>query len=395
LPTAKFKSLWPLPGGTTEYVNTLTKILEKVQKENPTYDELLNWFTSEYKLSGQRTPRRYLDYLKRFGFLKTENNRLYLTSESVRFLESRDNRIVYSILSERVLGLDDILTWLSAEALSENEIHERLTKKYNLKWNATHQTYFRLMWLKSLGYVQESGGEYYITDEGLKVVAKKIEQPMEPHAAPVIPSPLDKYINHATALIERYGDMSEANTISTLVEPMLEVLGWNIRDPDEVQRQYPVRVGEKTEFVDIALKVNGKPVIFIEAKSLGTNLKDYLAEQPINYALTERVNWCILTNGKEWRAYNVFWRLKGIEGKMFLKLTLDELRKNPEKMWLFSKECVLSGKLEDESTYEYAKRIALEWLKQNESSIISGITQLDPSLREETIKRILREIIFS
>jgi hypothetical protein len=54
LPTAKFKSLWPLPGGTTEYVNTLTKILEKVQKENPTYDELLNWFTSEYKLSGQR-----------------------------------------------------------------------------------------------------------------------------------------------------------------------------------------------------------------------------------------------------------------------------------------------------------------------------------------------------
>ncbi|GEM_PF-5119286 len=45
--------------------------------------------------------------------------------------------------------------------------------------------------------------------------------------------------------------MSESNTISTLVEPLLEILGWNLRDLDEVQREYPVRIGDKVDRVDI------------------------------------------------------------------------------------------------------------------------------------------------
>ncbi|MEM1717049.1 MAG: hypothetical protein QXN24_05470 [Candidatus Bathyarchaeia archaeon] len=117
-----------MPGGIKEYVKTLTRILEKIKRDSPTYDELLAWFKSEYKLSGQKTPRSYLEYLKRFGFFKELDGRLYLTDESLRFLESRDNRIVFSVLVRNVLGLSDILDWSSAEPLLESEIHERLVK---------------------------------------------------------------------------------------------------------------------------------------------------------------------------------------------------------------------------------------------------------------------------
>jgi hypothetical protein len=398
LPSEKFKGIWPLPGGTTGYVSTLTKILKRIQENNPTFDELLGWFMAEFKLKGGKTPISSLEYLRRFGFFKRTDNKLSLTSESLKFLESRDNRIVYEVLSTKILGLNDILSWVSKEALKEDEIHKKLTEKYDLDWRTTAQTYFRLGWLRSLGYIEEKGREYHITKEGMKVITEEeaLGRPRpsttETPTVSVIPTPLDKYANYATTLIEKHAPMSEADTISTLIEPLLEVLGWNLRDPEEVQREYSVRVGEKTEYVDMALKINNKPVVFIEAKPVGTDLRDHLAEQPINYAHTERVDWCILTNGREWRVYNAFWRIKGIEGKMFLKLSLDEFRKNMEKVQLLSKESIISGKLEEEAELEHAKRITFEWLRQKEISVVKEIIQLDPSVKEECVKRILRKI---
>lgn len=61
---------------------------------------------------------------------------------------------MYAVLNNAVLGLDDILSWLSEEPLSEDEIHERLVKKYKLlEWKTTAQTHWRLGWLMSLGYI--------------------------------------------------------------------------------------------------------------------------------------------------------------------------------------------------------------------------------------------------
>ena len=38
----KFNGIWPLPGGMRNYVLTLKKILERVDKENPTMDSLIS-----------------------------------------------------------------------------------------------------------------------------------------------------------------------------------------------------------------------------------------------------------------------------------------------------------------------------------------------------------------
>jgi len=187
--------------------------------------------------------------------------------------------------------------------------------------------------------------------------------------------------------------MNELNTISTLIEPLLEVLGWSIRDPDEVQREYPVRIGDKTEYVDIALKINNRPVVFIEAKAVGIPLQDHLAEQPIKYANAEGVSWCMLTNGRELRVYNAFWKIKGIEQKMLFKLSIDEFKEKIGKLQLLSKEHLTSGKLDDEGEFEHAKRMASEWFKQKENNIVKGIMELDPSLKEEYIKKVLRKIL--
>jgi len=399
LSSKKFKGIWPLPGGTTKYINTLTRILKKIQETNPTFEELLKWFILEYKLTGEKTPRSYLDYIKRFGFFKRNGERLSLTEQSLKFLESGNYNIVYEVLDNAVLGLDDILSWLSEETLSEDEIHERLVKKYNLiSWEKTVQTYFRLGWLRSLRYVDRKGRKYYLTDEGLKAIhgeeAEKLVLPVTVKLAPLVtPTPIEKYISHATASIKKYPTMSELNTISTLIEPLLEVLGWNIRDLDEVQRGYPVRIGDKTEYVDIALKINNRPVVFIEAKAVDSPLQDHLAEQPIKYANAEGVSWCVLTNGRELGVYNAFWKIKGIEQKTLFKVSIADFKEKTTKLLLLSKDKVVSGKLDEEGEFEHAKRIILEWLRQKENSIVKNIMELDPSLREEYVRKVLRKIL--
>jgi hypothetical protein len=373
------------------YVLTLRKILERVNQENPTMKQLVSWLKSEYKPSSETVPYGVLRVVNKcLGFMQEIGGRVNLTPTAEEFLRTGENRLVLDALRRRVLGFEEILQMLAeSHELRLAEIHKGLLKKCNLDWETTTQTMYRLNWLVSLGFVAKEYGKYRLTGKDLVTVEKEKTPP--PPVPP--PTPIDDYVKHAKALMERYPTMSESNTISTLIEPLLEVLGWNIRDLDEVQREYAIHIGEKTEYVDIALKINNRPVVFIEAKSADTPLRNHLAQQPIKYANAEGVSWCVLMNGREIRIYNAFWKIRGIERKMLFKLLIDELKEKTDKLLLLSKDNVISGKLDEEGEFEHAKRITSVWLRQKENSIVKGIMELDPSLKEEDVRRVLRKIL--
>ena len=65
--------------------------------------------------------------------------------------------------------------------------------------------------------------------------------------------------------------LKETPTRTIFIDPLLEALAWDVRDPDEVQLEYPT-VDAKS--VDYALKINRKPILLVEAKPLnGLHLK--------------------------------------------------------------------------------------------------------------------------
>lgn len=383
----KLKGLWPLFGGKNNYVLTLKKVMEKVRDENPTMDQLVSWLMSEYK-SLETTAHGVLRVIDRcLGFTHEIGGHVGLTSVGEEFLRTNENHLILNALQKRVLGFEEILAMLAeTRELSMTEIHRRLIEKLDLDWKTTTQTMYRLFWLLSLGFVVEENGKYRLINKG-----KNVDESARQHATPA-PKPIDDYLKHATALIERRPTMSEQNTISTLIEPLLEVLGWNIRDPDEVQRGYQIHVGDKLEYVDIALNISNKPVIFIEAKSVDTNLQDHLAEQPIKYANAEGVSWCVLTNGRELGIYNAFWKIKGIEQKRLFRLQIKDFNENLDKLLLLSRERVISGKLDEEGEFEHARRIISEWLRQEENSIVRDVMRLDPSLKEDCVRRIIKRM---
>lgn len=95
--------------------------------------------------------------------------------------------------------------------------------------------------------------------------------------------------------------LKETPTRTIFIDPILEALGWDVRDPDEVQLEYPTIDGKS---VDYALKINQKPVLLVEAKPLNDPLSDVKdVTQATGYAANDGIVWCILTNGVRWRVY--------------------------------------------------------------------------------------------
>ncbi|MFL5243583.1 MAG: hypothetical protein ACJ8FY_15870 [Gemmataceae bacterium] len=129
-------------------------------------------------------------------------------------------------------------------------------------------------------------------------------------------------IIETTEKIRKFKDrnLGEQNTKASLVEPILEALGWDIRDPDEVHREF--KPTSKDCPVDYALKLMRKPRLFVEAKGLGESLSDRKwIVQILSYATVAGVEWCVLTDGNEYRFYNAA-ALVDAEEKLFCQVRL-------------------------------------------------------------------------
>ena len=95
--------------------------------------------------------------------------------------------------------------------------------------------------------------------------------------------------------------MNEATTIRLLIEPALDALGWDTSDPSEVCREYRTSGNGK---VDLALLIDDKPVLYIEAKALKVSTDDVKwVTQTLRYAIADGVEWCVLTNGANYRIF--------------------------------------------------------------------------------------------
>lgn len=118
------------------------------------------------------------------------------------------------------------------------------------------------------------------------------------------------------------GRMNEKDTIHHLIESVLGALGWDMNDRNQVRRDYSTY----GHLVDIALFLDGSPTLFVEAKALKRSTDDIKwTKQTVDYANTEGVEWCVLTNGSEYRIYKT--RAPGkLEKKLFEDVNIDIMK---------------------------------------------------------------------
>ena len=149
----------------------------------------------------------------------------------------------------------------------------------------------------------------------------------------------------------RKEDLKEYPTRTIFIDPLLQALGWDIRDPDEVQLEYPTIDGKS---VDYAPKVNLKPVLFIEAKSLNDSLTDVKSiTQVVGYAANAGVEWCILTNGVTYKVYRSTEKAEAPD-KLLFEVSIDpkeaegrSVQQIAEQFNRFSRDAMARGVLDE------------------------------------------------
>ena len=200
-------------------------------------------------------------------------------------------------------------------------------------------------------------------------------------------------------------EYNESETKVGFIEPLLQALGWNTQDRNEVGLEENVSGGR----VDYSLKINGSPKVYIEAKPPKVKLtSEEAVSQAINYGYNKRiVNWALLTDFEEFRLFDVTIRptTRNLEAGLRLDLTFKNYLDRFDDLWLLSRESVESGLLDktllSKKPTKFRRPVdkeILEDMKRWRELLAKNIYKNHPEITEaqlrESVQRLLDRIIF-
>lgn len=207
---------------------------------------------------------------------------------------------------------------------------------------------------------------------------------------------IDKY-NKVTQSGKKY---NEEMTKKDFILPLFRALGWDIEDSDEVSAEESLLKGA----VDYVFLLNKNYKFFVEAKPLGSDLRKY-AQQAIAYGVNSSSTWVVLTNFESIIIFNCEWREKDWwKNALFGQLDFKDYISNFDKLWLLSKEGVMSDAL-DKYASSTGKRVPrtpidkellskLLQYRMKLSKEISKIGKYNEIEIDEIVQRMLIRLLF-
>lgn len=161
--------------------------------------------------------------------------------------------------------------------------------------------------------------------------------------------PLDDLVGVIGVLRQRIADhgptltVSETRTRVALIDPLLQVLGWDTGDPSIVVPEYDVNYRK----IDYALLgQNSLPAAIVEAKRLDSKLQPFL-EQMISNARIVGVEIAGITDGDQWELYEVLGSdTSDVRQLLNLKISSSSSHLSALKLLLFWRPNLASGQIE-------------------------------------------------
>ena len=203
---------------------------------------------------------------------------------------------------------------------------------------------------------------------------------------------------------------NEEATKTAFIQPLLkDVLGWDVNNNDEVSPEERV----SRDRVDYGLKINGKTVMFVEAKPVKADLDRHI-EQAIKYGFNRRdVPFVMLTDFEGIMLFDTTIKpnFKNLKKGMKLDIPWKEYLSSFDELWILSKESVLAGKLDElikvkpkdritidkailEDLEGWREKLAKDIYKNNHALFNSGDSDKDGTYLKEITQKILDRIIF-
>lgn len=146
-------------------------------------------------------------------------------------------------------------------------------------------------------------------------------------------------------------DINESDTVVLMTGMLSEILGYN--KYTDITTELAIR----GTFCDLALKVDGKIELLIEAKAIGIDLKDHHIKQAVDYAANKGLEWVVLSNAVKWQIYKIVFA-KPINHILVCEIDFLGLNcKNAEdieRLYFLTKEAVAKSLLDDFFTQKQA-----------------------------------------
>lgn len=194
-------------------------------------------------------------------------------------------------------------------------------------------------------------------------------------------------------------DVSEADTVTVVKDLLSEIFGYD--KYAELTSEHSIR----GTYCDLAVKIEGRLAFLIEVKAIGVELKDQHVKQAVDYAANQGCEWVVLTNGVEWRLYQVMFK-KPIDKQEIASFNLlaasARNEGDMEKLYLITREGFTKSALADyRDRKDATSRFVLAAIILNSDAVQSAIRRevrrisdilvdsdvIAKMLRDEVIKR--------
>lgn len=185
---------------------------------------------------------------------------------------------------------------------------------------------------------------------------------------------INEYVEQSQQLIESSPQMDEENTKVKLVQPFLDLLGWDLYST-EVSLEYTVPMASGSTHVDYALLVGDSPVVFVEVKPVSSSLTEKNVRQLQSYMRQELdVDWGVLTNGKSFEVLTKSRDRNEGEEVSVVQFDLDDLVEKPDILELLSKESIRSGKSDEIAQQVAQTNRSIGLLQKKEDTLTDSIS---------------------
>lgn len=175
-------------------------------------------------------------------------------------------------------------------------------------------------------------------------------------------------------------DINESDTVAIITDILSEVFGYD--KYTEITSEYAI----KKTFCDLAIKLDDKPKLLIEAKAAGLELKDQHIKQAVDYGANAGIEWVVLTNGVTWKVYSIVFG-KPISAELVYDFDFTAL--NPKKqnelemLYYLARESMTKGNRTSLDEYHAQQQLV-------NKVTIAQILVADPVL--DTVRKTLRKM---
>src|SRR3989338_5400120 len=212
-------------------------------------------------------------------------------------------------------------------------------------------------------------------------------------------------------LIEKYEEAktsgrlklySEEETKKGFIEPLFEILGWDISNKKEVSLEESI----SSQRVDYGFYLNDRIKFYLEAKKFSVDLySEDCANQAVRYSFNKGAVWAVLTNFETLIIFNAQDIERKLTDKKLLTIHYNEYADKFDKLWLLSKEAFEKDSL-DKYGEEVGKKIEkvpissllYKDLQECREILIKDLSQWNKDVNsddlDEGVQKILDRLLF-